>query len=124
MPNLTARKVATLKGPGMYGDADGLYLRIGPTGAKSWILRTVVHGRRREFGLGATSLISLAEARDTARELRKIAQSGGDPDTIRKRETLTFEQATIRVHANLLPTWRSEGHARRWISAVERYAYS
>ena len=56
MPKLTARKVATTKKPGMHGDGGGLYLRVGPTGAKSWILRTVVHGRRRDFGLGSATL--------------------------------------------------------------------
>ena len=50
MPALTARKVETLREPGLYGDGGGLYLRVGPTGAKSWILRTVVHGKRRETG--------------------------------------------------------------------------
>lgn len=123
MPNLTARKINSLKQPGMYGDGDGLYLRIGPTGAKSWILRTVVHSKRRELGLGSASLIPLAEARETARDLRKVARAGGDPDTIRKRSILTFEEATMQVYENLLPTWRSEGHAKRWLSAIKRYAF-
>ncbi|MFD2190458.1 Arm DNA-binding domain-containing protein [Pistricoccus aurantiacus] len=39
--------------PGMYCDGDGLNLRVGPTGTKSWILRTLVHGRRRDLGLGS-----------------------------------------------------------------------
>lgn len=123
MPKLTARKVETLKEPGMHGDGEGLYLRVGPTLAKSWILRTVVHGKRRELGLGAASLVTLAEARETARKLRKVAREGGDPDTIRKREVLTFKDAALRVHKSLLPTWRSEGHGRRWISSLEHYAF-
>lgn len=61
MPKLTAKTVQSLKEPGMYGDGGGLYLRIGPTGAKSWILRTTVHGRRRELGLGGVSGVNLAE---------------------------------------------------------------
>lgn len=122
MAKLTARKVETLKGRGTYGDGGGLYLRIGPTGAKSWILRTVVHGKRKEYGLGAVSLVSLAEARDKARELRKIARDGGDPDTIRKRENLTFAEAAKRVHAGLLPTWRNRKHAETWLATVENYA--
>lgn len=123
MPKLTARKVETLKEPGMHGDGEGLYLRVGPTLAKSWILRTVVHGRRRELGLGAASLVSLAEARETARALRKVAREGGDPDTIRKRESLTFKDAALRVHKSLLPTWRSEGHGKRWLSSLELYVF-
>lgn len=79
MPKLSARKVESLREPGMYADGDALYLRIGPTGAKSWILRTVVHGRRRELGLGGASLVTLAEAREKARALRKVAREGGGP---------------------------------------------
>ncbi len=122
MPKLTARKVSTLKSPGMYGDGDGLYLRIGPTGGKSWILRTVVYGKRRSLGLGSASLVLLAEAREKARELRKVARDGGDPDMVRKREHLTFAEAAMRVHANLLPTWRNAKHAETWLTTVEIYA--
>jgi len=123
MPKLTARKVETLKEPGMHGDGEGLYLRVGPTLAKSWILRTVVHGRRRELGLGSASLFTLAEARETARKLRKVAREGGDPDTARKREALTFKDAALKVHEGLLPTWRSKGHGQRWLSSLEHYAF-
>lgn len=122
MPKLTARKVETAKEPGMYADGEGLYLRIGPTGGKSWILRTVVHGRRRELGIGSASLVALAEAREKARQLRKIARDGGDPDTVRKRENLTFEEAAKKVHAHLLPTWRNKKHADTWLASVESYA--
>jgi len=123
MTRLSMRKVQSLRTTGMHGDGDGLYLRIGPTGGKSWVLRTVVHGRRRDLGIGSVSLVTLAEARDSAQQLRKIARSGGDPDAIRKRETLTFEEATRRVHKNLLPTWRNKRHGKIWLAGVERYAF-
>lgn len=122
MPGLSARKVETLSLPGMHGDGGGLYLRVSPSGAKSWILRTVVHGRRRDLGLGSASLVPLAEARDKARLYRKIARDGGDPDTVRKREELTFAEAARRVHANLLPTWRNAKHAQTWLATVEAHA--
>jgi len=124
MPRLTARKVETAKTPGMYGDGEGLYLRIGPTGAKSWILRIVVPltGKRRDLGLGATSLVTLAEAREKSRELRKFIRDGGDPDTLRKKETLTFAQAAVRVHTQMLPTWKNKKHAETWLASIETYA--
>jgi integrase len=122
MPSLTTRKVETLKASGMYGDGAGLYLRIGPTGGKSWILRTAVYGKRRSLGLGSVSLVTLAEARDKARTLRKVARDGSDPDTIRNREVLTFEEAAKRVHANLLPTWRNAKHAETWLATVQTHA--
>jgi len=107
----------------MFSDTNGLYVRVGPTGGKSWILRTVVHGRRRELGLGSVSLVTLAEARDMAHKYRKIAREGGDPDTVRKLESLTFDQAAQRVHKNLLPTWRNAKHAATWLSSLQTYAY-
>ena len=122
MAGLTVKRVDALREPGMYGDGGGLYLRVGPTGGKSWILRTAVHGRRRNLGLGSASLVTLAEAREEARRLRKEARAGGDPDTIRRRQSLTFEAAARRVCDNLTPTWRNEKHAAQWWATIERHA--
>jgi hypothetical protein len=87
MARLTARKVEALKKPGHYVDGDGLALVIGKRGGKSWILRTMVRGKRRDIGLGGVSWVSLAEAREKAREARKIAREGGDPIATRKSLT-------------------------------------
>lgn len=121
--NLNVKKVRSFSSPGMYSDGNGLYLRVGPTGGRSWILRTVVHGRRRELGLGSAILVSLAEAREQARVLRKIAREGGNPDSIRKRQSFTFEEATRKVHVNLLPTWRNPKHGKIWISSMENHVF-
>jgi hypothetical protein len=122
MPGLTARKVQTLKEAGMHGDGGGLYLHVSANGAKSWILRTVVYGRRRDLGLGSVSVVTLAEARDKARSYRKVARDGGDPAAIRKREAMTFAQAAEKVHASLLPTWRNAKHAETWLATVKAHA--
>ena len=123
MPKLTVRRIDSLKEPGMHSDGDGLYLRVGPTGSKSWVLRTVVFGNRRDLGIGSASLVTLSEAREAARQLRKVARAGGDPDTVRKREHLTFEEATKRVHKTLLPTWRNERTGQIWMGSMERFAF-
>lgn len=123
MGKLTVKAISSLKERGKYSDGNGLYVRVGPTGGKSWILRTVVHGVRKELGLGSLSLVPLAEARDLAYKFRKIAREGGDPDTVRKRESLLFADAAQRVHKTLLPTWRNEKHAATWLSSLEAYAY-
>jgi integrase len=123
MPRLTKLRVDSLRLTGMYGDGEGLYLCVSKGGTKSWILRTTVYGRRRELGLGSTSLVTLSEAREEARRLRKVARGGGDPETIRNRETLTFEEAAKRVHEKLSPTWSNGKHAAGWLSAVEFYVF-
>ena len=38
------------KEPGRYADGNGLYLLVDKNGAKRWILRTFVHGRRTDVG--------------------------------------------------------------------------
>ncbi|WP_341212010.1 Arm DNA-binding domain-containing protein [uncultured Limimaricola sp.] len=41
--------------------------------------RIVTRGKRTEIGLGSVSLVSLAQARETAQENRREARQGGDP---------------------------------------------
>lgn len=115
----------------MYSDGDGLYLRVGPNGSKSWILRTRVTGRvtatgtplRWEGGLGSLSLVTLAEARDKARELRKVARSGGNPAKVRDRRELTFEEAARAHYEQLRPTWRNGKHADDWLNALSNHVF-
>jgi len=76
---LTSVRVNSISVPGRYGDGNGLYLVVDPSGAKRWVLRTVVHGTRRDIGLGGLRLVSLAEARMKAHEYRRLAREGGDP---------------------------------------------
>jgi len=109
----------------MYGDGQGLYLQVTPPNGKSWILRTKVYGQTKNIGIGSAHLIPLAEAREEARKLRKIARSGGDPLAKRNRETLTVEQAVLKVYASKLPNWKGGAeskHARGWINTLTTYA--
>lgn len=76
---LSATKIRNFKEPGRYADGNGLYLIVDPSGAKRWLLRTVVQGRRRDIGLGSARLVPLAEAREKATAYRRIARDGGDP---------------------------------------------
>ena len=59
--SLTTVQVRSLSKPGRYADGNGLYLMVEPSGAKRWVLRTVVRGKRRDMGLGGLSfLVTLA----------------------------------------------------------------
>lgn len=123
---LTAPAVRKL-GAGMHADGGGLYLVVDDTGARRWALRTTVHGRRREIGLGPVSLLSLGEAREQARALRKVARAGGDPIAERdkdKRASLTFEDAARKVHAEqIVPNAKSGKHVAQWLTTLETYAF-
>lgn len=118
---LTAAAVRTIKEPGLHGDGHGLYLKVGTSGAKRWVQRIVIHGKRRDIGLGSTSLVSLAEAREKALEQRKLARAGEDPIALKKRSTgiLTFKEAAERVHELAKPTWRNEKHGKQFITTLQ-----
>ena len=122
---LSAAFVRTVSEPGKYFDGNGLFLRVDPSGARRWVQRIVIRGKRKELGLGAFPLVSLAEAREAAFENRKLARSGGDPLADKKREKAvpTFAEASKTVHAMHLPTWRNPKHAAQFISTLETYAF-
>ena len=122
---LTALKVKALKEPRRYADGNGLYLVVEPSGAKRWVLRTMIRGRRRDIGLGGAQLVSLADAREKAINLRRIARAGGDPIAEKKAKAgvPTFAEAARLVHAEHLPAWRNEKHAAQWIDTLERFVF-
>lgn len=125
---LTAVQVRQLKEPGRYADGNGLYLVVDPTGAKRWLLRTVVQGRRRDIGLGGAALISLSEAREHALAYRKLARSGGDPLAQRQKEQsvqkpLTFEEAAVEVHEAHRASWKNAKHAAQWLTTLQQYVF-
>ena len=123
---LSPVKVRSLTVPGRYADGNGLYLVVDPSGAKRWLLRVVVHGKRTDIGLGGLKLVSQAEAREQANRLRKIARAGGDPLAERraaKRVVPIFEAAANEVHAGHKASWRNRKHAAQWINTLTQYVY-
>ena len=111
--------------PGRHADGNGLYLFVQPTGTRSWIQRIVIRGRRRELGLGAAGLVSLAEARELALANRKLARSGGDPLSEKRRAegVPTFAEAAERVLEQKRGGWRGRWHAQNWWRSMERYVF-
>ncbi len=111
--------------PGRHADGNGMYLFVQPAGTRSWIQRLVIRGRRRELGLGAAALVSLAEARELALANRKLARSGGDPlaDKRRAEGVPTFADAARRVVEQKQGGWRGRWHAQNWLRSLERYAF-
>ncbi|WP_247654317.1 MULTISPECIES: tyrosine-type recombinase/integrase [Microvirga] len=123
---LTAMQVRNLNKPGRYADGNGLYLVVDPSGAKRWLLRVVVHGKRRDIGLGGTSLVSLSEAREKALSYRKLARDGGDPLAEKrkeKREIPTFTIAAEQVHAEHKASWKNKKHVDQWINTLKEYVF-
>lgn len=121
---LTAAFVRTVSEAGKYQDGNGLMLVVDASGARRWVQRITIRGKRREMGLGPSGLVSLKEARETARENRKLARTGGDPLAAKRlaQNVLTFEEAAREVHRLNEPSWRNSKHAAQSISTLETYA--
>jgi len=130
---LTAIEVAKMKKPGRYADGGGLYLQVTPGGTKSWLFRYMLAGRAREMGLGPIDLVSLAEARDAARDGRKALLTGADPIELRRAAKLqaraasaklaTFRECAEKYINAHQAGWKSTKHAGQWRSTLETYAY-
>lgn len=122
---LSAVAVRNLRTPGRYPDGNCLYLEVEPTGAKRWLLRVVVHGRRRDIGLGSVSTTSLAEAREVAAKLRAVARKGGDPLAERPSVQKGTQFSTIakKVFEEHKSTWRNEKHRYQWLRTIEVWAF-
>lgn len=74
-------------------DGDGLYIRVMPTGSKSWVMRYMVDGKARRMTLGQYPGVSAAEARQKALDAKKELQRGVDPVEQRKRQEDAARQA-------------------------------
>lgn len=123
------------KKPGLHADGWGLYLRVTDAGTRSWIFRYRIDGRTtpRDMGLGRWPDVSLADAREKARELRLVKRDGIDPIDVAKAakaaraaeraKTVTFEQAAARYVDAHAAGWRSAKHAAQWDSTLKLYAF-
>ena len=134
-----ALDVKRLKHPGRgrnvavaVGGVDGLALQMTPTGARSWVLRTVVGGRRRELGLGGYPDVTLGQARERARAAKDAIRQGVDPVEKRKaaravlvaarKRGLSFAEAVERTCATKLGEFRSDKHRAQWRTTLDTYA--
>jgi hypothetical protein len=132
-----------------FQDGEGLFLNCAPTGAKSWILRVQADGKRRDIGLGAADVdgagreafgagddrvgeaslmlkrsLTLAEAREKAAALRKLAKAGANPvlERDRKRKRVpTFAEAMKAAHEALKAGW-SEKTAKAFETSLTDHA--
>jgi integrase len=123
---LTPLRINSLS-PGKYfdGGGHGLYIRVDGNGGKFWIQRIVIHGKRREMGLGSYPLISLAEAREAARANKKLTYLGGDPQAERRKAkaSLSFAEAASQCLEGKLDSFSNAKHRKQWRATLEQYAF-
>ena len=131
---LGALEVQRLTTPGMHfvGEVAGLALLVSPTGARSWILRATIAGKRRDMGLGGYPDVTLADARRRARDLREQIDNGIDPIGQRReaRAALAAKLAKAMVFNQCVDayldahneSWSNTKHRQQWRNTLTTYA--
>ena len=76
---MTATRITNLKKSGVYGDTDGLRLRVTKTGKKNWIFRYRLFGKNKDMGLGSFPDISLSLARKKRDQQKELILQNIDP---------------------------------------------
>lgn len=127
----SASKLAKADGMHAMGGVPGLYLHV-RGGSRSWVLRYSFEGRRRDLGLGSYIDLTLAEARERAREQRKLIVQGIDPidakrdlrdeRMIEKSRRMTFQQCVdgyLDAHGD---AWKNPKHRAQYRATLETYA--
>jgi integrase len=114
------------------GGVSGLLLQVTANGGKTWLLRTVIGAKRREIGLGGYPDVSLAVARDKARDFKDKIRNGIDPIEERKvlkadlvaaqRRGLLFKDAVERYLDAKLDQYKNAKHRQQWRNTLTTYA--
>ncbi len=129
---LTALKVSRARANGFYLDGRGLYLRI-EDGRRLWVFRFMSPSARklRWFTIGPERDITLADAREAARELRLKVRAGVDPVDERQAAKAAAKAANDYTFAHVAGLyieahragWRNAKHAGQWEATLAAYAY-
>lgn len=131
---LTALEVQRIKTPGRnaVGGVAGLHLQVLPSGARIWVMRVVIGGKRRDMGLGGFPDVPLAAARERARAARESIANGIDPIAERQAKqsaliaqrasALTFSECATQYIAAHESGWKNAKHAAQWRTTLDTYA--
>jgi integrase len=125
---LSALAVSKLTQVGRYADGGGLYLQISRWRTKAWIFRYRFGPKDRHHGIGPYPLISLAEARQKAEDLRRVRLRGEDPIAMaeaakRVQAAPTFREIAEAYIANHEAGWTNAKHAGQWRATLTTYCY-
>ena len=132
---LTPLAVSKLRRTGLHavGGINGLGLKVTPAGTRAWVLRTVVAGKRREYGVGGYPTVTLASARERARSMLDQLFAGIDPAVTKKQaksalaaqraKAVNFKTLAEQYIAQHEAGWKNAKHAAQWTSTLETYAF-
>lgn len=124
---LSETKIKTITKPGIYGDGDGLYIRVQKGGSKNWVFIWRRGDDRNEVGLGGygqgTAPVSLALAREKADAIRVQLARGEDPRADRRPlQSKTFKDCMDGLLDTRKGDWRNAKHKAQWEMTLNDYA--
>lgn len=99
-------------------DGHGLYLQVEPNGSKYWRMKYRIHDKEKKLSFGVYPEVSLAGAREKAREARKLRSEGVDPSFAKKdmrrkaavHANNTFKAVALEWHENQSGRWSEKHH--------------
>jgi integrase len=134
--HLTTKKVQRLlTRRGRYRDdlTKGLLLVVQSPTSAAWTLRYQLGKTERWMGLGSARLLTLAQARERAREARLALLDKVDPLQARRAaraataaaaaKTLTFREASVQFYDQHASRWKNRAHTAQFMSSLKRYVH-
>ena len=122
---LSEKFVKRVDRPGTYRDADGLRLRVRPSGSRSWEQRITTGTGRRTLGLGPFPVVDLPTARALARENLRRLEAGDDAvgrrDTPRSPSFAEAARTVCDIHAS---AWKNPRTPGIWYRSLELHAFA
>lgn len=112
--------------------ARGLYARMFDTGAITWVFRFKLHGKARQMKLGPYPAVSLAAAREAAREAYEHVKAGRDPIEVNRADgeaekariagQKTFATYATEYIEDRRDTFKTPKLGNLWASTIKTYA--
>jgi integrase len=127
---LTKEIIDNLTEPGRYpeGTVSCLYLKVMPSGAKSWVFMFSRAGKVTELGLGSwtgagkAGRVSIPLARKKALAIHDQIGAGKDPMAEKKRNSMTFAKCGTALLDSLKPTFRNKKTEDGWNRSLTLHA--
>jgi integrase len=115
------------------GGVKGLGLKVMPSGSRAWVLRIMVAGNRREYGLGSFPTVTLGSARERARAMLDQLFAGIDPIVTKKKaksdlaaqraKAVTFKALAEQYISQHEAGWKNSKHSAQWSATLQTYAF-
>lgn len=94
------------------GRLPGLYLIVQPSGSKSWAVRYRFGSTPRKVTLGTANTLTLADARDAAREVLREVAKGDDPASNKKAAKVAAAAPVVDTVEAVIDEWLKRDQAK------------